>query len=120
LYDSASVCVVAETAEGVIVGCGTAKVVRRDVGAGLEREGQILTLAVDPAWRRRGIGRDLLEVSILYTLFSELWYIDDVIGFGDADSDCVCETVDTDRTESSTQIGRVTDQCTESGCSQVL
>ena len=63
LYDNASVCVVAENTEGVIIGCGTAKVVRTgDVGSGLEREGHILTLAVDPAWRRRGIGRDLLEV----------------------------------------------------------
>lgn len=76
LYDAASVCCIAETTEGQIVGCGTAKVVlRRDdcTGGGvLEREGHILTLAVDPAWRRKGIGRDLLEVHLRFLPRPEL------------------------------------------------
>jgi ribosomal protein S18 acetylase RimI-like enzyme len=66
LYDSASTCIVAEDLEGSIIGCGTAKVVRRVQSNGFEREGHILTLAVDPAWRRRGIGRDILEVPCLF------------------------------------------------------
>ena len=66
LYDAGSVCCVAQDPDGAIIGCGTAKVVRRADGAagagGSEREGHVLTLAVDPAWRRKGVGRDLLEV----------------------------------------------------------
>ena len=62
LYDSAATCVVAEDTEGNIIGCGTAKVVRRDLSDSLERDGHILTLAVDPNWRRLGLGRDILEV----------------------------------------------------------
>jgi ribosomal protein S18 acetylase RimI-like enzyme len=62
LYDSSATCIVAENLKGQIIGCGTAKVVRRDSLNSPEREGHILTLAVDPAWRRRGIGKDLLGV----------------------------------------------------------
>ena len=62
LYDSSSTCVIAEDLEGQVIGCGTAKVVRRDTSNSYEREGHVLTLAVDPSHRRRGIGRDLLEV----------------------------------------------------------
>jgi ribosomal protein S18 acetylase RimI-like enzyme len=62
LYDSAATCVIAEDTEGNIIGCGTAKVVWRDLFDTIERDGHILTLAVDPNWRRRGIGRDILEV----------------------------------------------------------
>jgi len=61
LYDSLCLCLVAEDANGQIVGCGTAKIVRRE-GSSVEREGHILTLAVDPAWRRRGVGKNILEV----------------------------------------------------------
>lgn len=64
LYDSSATCIVVEDREGQIIGCGTAKVVRRDTSSNTEREGHILTLAVDPSWRRRGIGRDILEVLI--------------------------------------------------------
>jgi ribosomal protein S18 acetylase RimI-like enzyme len=62
LYDSSTTCIVAEGVNGEIIGCGTAKVARKDAYDCAEREGHILTLAVDPSWRRRGIGRGLLEV----------------------------------------------------------
>jgi ribosomal protein S18 acetylase RimI-like enzyme len=62
LYDSSATCVIAEDLEGQIIGCGTAKVVRRDTFDNHEGEGHVLTLAVDPSFRRRGIGRDILEV----------------------------------------------------------
>ena len=62
LYDSSATCVIAEDLEGQIIGCGTAKVVRRDTSDNHEGEGHVLTLAVDPSFRRRGIGRDILEV----------------------------------------------------------
>ena len=58
LYDSSSTCIVAENEDGQIIGCGTAKVSRRN----MEYEGHVLTLAVIPAWRRKGVGRDILEV----------------------------------------------------------
>jgi ribosomal protein S18 acetylase RimI-like enzyme len=63
LYDAAAICVVAESlVSGEIVGCGTAKVVCPDMRNTTELSGHILTLAVDPAWRRKGVGRDVLEV----------------------------------------------------------
>ena len=64
LYDSSATCVIAEDFEGQIIGCGTAtaKVVQRDTSNSHEGEGHVLTLAVDPSFRRRGIGRDILEV----------------------------------------------------------
>jgi ribosomal protein S18 acetylase RimI-like enzyme len=65
LYDSNATCVVAETPDGTIIGCGTAKIIRRDGLSVNERTGHVLTLAVDPAWRRKGIGRDLLEALVL-------------------------------------------------------
>ena len=65
LYDSSATCIMAEDLEGLIIGCGTAKVVQQDPSNSPEREGHILTLAVDPLWRRRGIGRDILEVAFL-------------------------------------------------------
>jgi ribosomal protein S18 acetylase RimI-like enzyme len=65
LYDSSTTSVVAEDGEGNIIGCGTAKVVPKDLSPNPERVGHILTLAVDSAWRRRGIGRDILEVALL-------------------------------------------------------
>lgn len=71
MYDSATTCVVAENAEGVIIGCGTAKVVRRDGLNVNERAGHILTLAVDPTWRRQGLGRDLLEVTIPIAIIAD-------------------------------------------------
>ena len=52
----------AEDLDGHIIGCGTAKVTKRDTFAPVERDGHVLTLAVDPSWRRRGVGTDLLEV----------------------------------------------------------
>lgn len=65
-------CIVAEDTEGKIIGCGTAKVVRRDLSDSVERDGHVLTLAVDPNWRRRGIGRDILEVFIKYLVVANL------------------------------------------------
>ena len=65
LYDSSATCVIAEDFQGQIIGCGTAKVVRRNTSNSHEREGHVLTLAVDPSHRRRGIGRDILKVSRL-------------------------------------------------------
>ena len=62
LYDSSATCVIAEDFDGQIIGCGTAKLVRRDTSNSHEVEGHVLTLAVDPSFRRRGIGRDILEV----------------------------------------------------------
>ena len=62
LYDASATCVVAEDMDGNIIGCGTAKVTKRDVSTPMERDGHVLTLAVDPSWRRRGVGTDLLEV----------------------------------------------------------
>jgi ribosomal protein S18 acetylase RimI-like enzyme len=38
----------------------------------VERDGHVLTLAVDPNWRRRGIGRDILEVFIEYIVVANL------------------------------------------------
>jgi ribosomal protein S18 acetylase RimI-like enzyme len=72
LYDSSATCVVAEDLEGNIIGCGTAKVVRRDQSSTSEQVGHILTLAVDPAWRRRGIGRGVLEVFFLASNLTKL------------------------------------------------
>jgi ribosomal protein S18 acetylase RimI-like enzyme len=63
LYDSTAACIIVEDLEGQIVGCGTAKVIHRDLSTD-DREGHILTLAVDPAFRRRGIGREILEVRL--------------------------------------------------------
>ena len=63
LYDSLCTCIITEDAEGNILGCGTAKVVPQDT-IGPERDGHILTLAVEPLWRRKGIGRDILEVQL--------------------------------------------------------
>jgi N-acetylglutamate synthase-like GNAT family acetyltransferase len=60
LYDSSASCIVAEDANGQIIGCGTAKVSKRQI----EYEGNVLTLAVIPAWRRKGVGRDILEVTV--------------------------------------------------------
>jgi len=65
LYDSTAACVVVEDLDQKIIGCGTAKVVHRDLSSD-DREGHILTLAVDPAFRRRGIGREILEVRLPY------------------------------------------------------
>jgi len=76
LYDANATCVVAETLDGKIVGCGTAKLAADDASDCLirgtnqsspsgDKEGHILTLAVDPSWRRRGIGRDILETLVI-------------------------------------------------------
>jgi len=62
LYDASAICIIVEDLQGQIIGCGTAKVIKGDTLSTSEREGHILTLAVDPSWRRRGIGRDILEV----------------------------------------------------------
>jgi len=65
LYDASATCVVAEDLDGNIIGCGTAKVTKRDASTPMERDGHVLTLAVDPSWRRRGVGTDLLEALVL-------------------------------------------------------
>jgi ribosomal protein S18 acetylase RimI-like enzyme len=38
----------------------------------VERDGHVLTLAVDPNWRRRGIGREVLEVFTQYIVIAHL------------------------------------------------
>ena len=68
LYDSTAACVLVEDLNGQIIGCGTAKVIHRDPNSD-NREGHILTLAVDPAFRRRGIGREILEVRLPSVFF---------------------------------------------------
>ena len=68
LYDSSATCVVAQDSQGRIIGCGTAKVIRRDTFVSSEREGHILTLVVEPSWRRRGIGKNILEVSLFQVM----------------------------------------------------
>jgi len=76
LYDASAACVIAEDPDGNIIGCGTAKVTKRDASTPMERDGHVLTLAVDPSWRRRGVGTDLLEVCLAdeIELIRRRWY----------------------------------------------
>lgn len=54
LYEDIQEFLVAEDAAGALIGCGAVHVLWHDLG-------EIRTLAVDPAWRGRGVGRGLLD-----------------------------------------------------------
>lgn len=54
LYEAVQEFVVAETADGEVVGCGALHVFWKDLG-------EVRTLAVGPEWQHRGVGRLLVD-----------------------------------------------------------
>jgi len=55
LFEAVQEFVVAETSDGVVVGCGALHVFWEDLG-------EVRTLAVDPGWQHRGVGQDIVGV----------------------------------------------------------
>ena len=53
-YEAVQEFLVAEDADGTVIGCGALHILWEDLG-------EVRTLAVHPDWRRKGVGRALLE-----------------------------------------------------------